>query len=119
MSESTQHKLNRVRSPRVQITYDVETGGAAEKKEIPFIVGILAPLSGKSEKALPPVRDRKMVQIDRDNFSKVMESIEPRVAFEVPRTLPGSGATLSVGIKFKDLDGFDPDAVLQLSLIHI
>ena len=113
MSESTQHKLNRVRSPRVQITYDVETGGAAEKKEIPFIVGILAPLSGKSEKALPPVRDRKMVQIDRDNFNKVMESIEPRVAFEVPRTLPGSGASLSVGIKFKDMDAFDPVAVLQ------
>ena len=89
MAESTQHKLSRVRTPRVQITYDVETGGAAEKKEIPFIVGILAPLSGKSEKVLPPVRDRKMVQIDRDNFNKVMESIEPRVAFEIPKTLPG------------------------------
>jgi|TARA_B110000037_G_scaffold22598_1_gene25452 type VI secretion system protein ImpC len=112
MSESTQHKLSRVRSPRVQITYDVETGGALEKKEIPFIVGILAPLAAKSEKVLPPVRDRKLVNVDRDNFNKYMESVEPRVAFEVPRTLPNGDSTMMVDIKFTHIDDFDPVAVV-------
>lgn len=112
MSNSMQHKLSRVRPPRVQITYDVETGGALEKKELPFIVGIIAPLSDKSDKKLPPLRDRKMVQIDRDNFNKVLESIEPRVKFDVTNTLTGEG-DLSVNIPFKHIDDFDPISVVQ------
>lgn len=113
MSNSIQHKLSRVRPPRVQITYDVETGGALEKKEIPFIVGVIAPLSAKSDKVLPPLRDRKMVQIDRDNFNKVLESIEPRVKFNVPNTLPGESGELSVNVPFMHIDDFDPVVVVQ------
>lgn len=112
MSNSIQHKLSRVRPPRVQITYDVETGGALEKKEIPFIVGIIAPLSAKSDKALPPLRDRKMVQIDRDNFNKVLESIEPRLKFSVPSTLPGESGQMAVNVAFQHIDDFDPVAVV-------
>ena len=74
MSESTQHKLDRVRPPRVQITYDVEVGDAIAKKELPFIVGVLADLSGQPAQALPKVRDRKFVEIDRDNLNDVLAS---------------------------------------------
>jgi len=112
MSDSIQHKLSRVRPPRVQITYDVHTGGALEKKEIPFVVGIMAPLSAKSKKAQPPLSERKLVQIDRDNFNKVLDSICPRVAFEVPNTLTGSGK-LMVSVEFNHIDDFDPVAVVQ------
>lgn len=111
MSNSIQHKLSRVRPPRVQITYDVETGGALEKKEIPFILGVIAPLSAKSDKVLPPLRDRKMVQIDRDNFNKVLESVEPRLKYSVPNTLEGSGQ-LSVNVPFMHIDDFDPVVVV-------
>lgn len=111
MSNSIQHKLSRVRPPRVQITYDVETGGAIEKKEIPFIVGVIADLSAKSDKKLPPMRERKMVSIDRDNFNKVMESIEPRVKFDVPNTL-GDGGKLGVNVPFYNIDDFDPVTVV-------
>ena len=113
MSNSVQHKLSRVRPPRVQITYDVETGGALEKKEIPFIVGVIAPLSAKSDKVLPPLRDRKMVQIDRDNFNKVLESVEPRVKFSVNNTLPGESGELAVNVPFMHIDDFDPVTVVQ------
>ncbi|UAA40641.1 type VI secretion system contractile sheath large subunit [Paraneptunicella aestuarii] len=113
MSNSIQHKLSRVRPPRVQITYDVETGGAIEKKELPFIVGIIAPLSAKSDKKMPPLRDRKMVQIDRDNFNKVMESIEPRLKYSVPNTLPGEKEPMQVNVAFHHIDDFDPVAVVN------
>ena len=76
MAESLQHKLDRVRRPRVQITYDVETGGAMEKKELPFVVGVLADLSGQPKEALKPMKDRKYVPIDRDNFNAVLEKAE-------------------------------------------
>lgn len=112
MSNSIQHKLSRVRPPRVQITYDVETGGALEKKEIPFILGVIAPLSAKSDKALPPLRDRKMVQIDRDNFNKVLESVEPRLKLSVPNTLESTGQ-LSVNVAFTHIEDFDPVAVVS------
>lgn len=113
MSDSIQHKLSRVRPPRVQITYDVETGGALEKKEIPFVVGIIAPLSGKSTKPSVPMAEKKMVYIDRDNFNKVLDSITPRVAFEVPNTLPGGSGTMMVSVDFNHIDDFDPVAVTQ------
>ncbi len=113
MSDSIQHKLSRVRPPRVQITYDVETGGALEKKEIPFVVGIIAPLSGKSTKPQIPMAEKKMVYIDRDNFNKVLDSINPRVAFEVPNTLPDGAGQLQVAVDFNHIDDFNPVAVLQ------
>lgn len=113
MSDSIQHKLTRVRPPRVQITYDVETGGALEKKEIPFVVGIIAPLSGKSTKPQIPMAEKKMVYIDRDNFNKVLDSINPRVAFDVPNTLPDGAGQLPVSVDFNHIDDFNPVAVLK------
>ena len=114
MSNSIQHKLSRVRPPRVQITYDVETGGALEKKELPFIVGIIADLSGSkaNEKVL---RDRKMINIDRDNFNKVLESIQPTIkAGDINNTLDGSGTeSFNVDIAFKHIDDFDPIRVVE------
>lgn len=114
MAESTQHKLSRVRPPRVQITYDVEIGDAIEKKELPYIVGIMSDLSGKPAEALPPVKDRKFVEIDRDNFQDVLSSINPRVAFRVPNKLqPDSNDFLNVELRFKHLDDFGPVEVLN------
>lgn len=113
MAESTQHKLDRIRTPRVHITYDVETGGAIEKKELPFIVGILADLSGKPDKPLPKVKDRKFVEIDRDNFNDVLASIQPRLAFQVDNKLKDDNTKLNVELRFKHIDDFEPVSVLK------
>ena len=113
MTESTQHKLDRVRPPRVQITYDVEIGNAIEKKELPFIVGIMADLSGKPEKALPKVKDRKFVEIDRDNFNDVLAAIRPRLAFQVNNALAGDGSKLNVELTFANMEDFDAVNVLK------
>ena len=83
MPESLQHKLDRVRAPRVHITYDVEIGDAIEMKEIPFVVGVLADLSGKPDQSLPKMKDRKFIEIDRDNFDQVLEGMSPRLAYRV------------------------------------
>src|SRR5437868_15219002 len=111
MAESTQHKLDRVRPPRVQITYDVETGGAIEKRELPFVMGVLADLSGKPSEPLPPVKDRKFVYIDRDNFNDVMSAIGPRLAIRVENRLQADGDPLNVELKFKNFDDFNPVAL--------
>lgn len=114
MAESTQHKLDRVRPPRVQITYDVEIGNAIEKKELPFIVGVLADLSGKPVEALPPVKDRKFVEIDRDNFNDVLAAIEPRLAFRVPNKLvKDSKDQLNIELTFKNMDDFGPVEIIN------
>ena len=114
MAESTQHVLSRVRPPRVQITYDVEIGDAIEKKELPFVVGVLADLSGKPAEALPPVRDRKFVEIDRDNFNEVLASIEPRLAIRTPNRLkPDANDNLNIELKFKHMDDFGPVEVIN------
>jgi type VI secretion system protein ImpB len=114
MAESTQHVLSRVRPPRVQITYDVEIGDAIEKKELPFVVGVLADLSGKPAEALPPVRDRKFVEIDRDNFNEVLASIEPRLAIRVANRLkPDANDNLNIELKFKHMDDFGPVEVIN------
>src|ERR1035438_3479099 len=84
MAESLQHKLDRVRRPRVHITYDVETGGALKKTELPFVVGVLADLSGQPKEALAPFKERKAVYIDRDNFNQVLARANPRLALRVP-----------------------------------
>jgi type VI secretion system protein ImpB len=85
--ESLQKKIGRVRPPRVQITYDVETGGAIEKKELPFVVGVLADLSGQPDKPLPAVKDRNFVEVDRDNFDKVLAKMAPRLVFKTDNKL--------------------------------
>jgi type VI secretion system protein ImpB len=111
--ESLQHKLDRVRSPRVQITYDVEIGDAIEMKEIPFVVGVLADLSGKPDEPLPRVKDRKFVEIDRDNFNNVLAAMKPRVAFKVENKLTGDDTKLAVELRFNSLDDFHPQQVVQ------
>jgi type VI secretion system protein ImpB len=110
--ESLQHKLDRVRSPRVQITYDVEIGGAIENKEIPFVAGVLADLSGKPSDPLPKLKDRKFVEIDRDNFNRVLDGMKPRVAFKVDNKLGGKDdSQIGVELKFKSMDDFHPEQV--------
>jgi type VI secretion system protein ImpB len=114
MAESTQHKLDRVRPPRVQITYDVEIGDAIEKKELPFIVGMLADLSGNPAQPLPPVKDRKFVEIDRDNFDDVLAAISPRLTFRVPNKLvKDSKDQLNIELVFKNMDQFGPVEIIQ------
>lgn len=113
MPESLQHKLDRVRPPRVQITYDVETGGAIQKKELPFVVGVLADLSGKPAEPLPKLKERKFVEIDRDNFNDVLGSISPRLALQVENKLSKDGGTTPVELYFHHLDDFGPINVIQ------
>ncbi len=113
--ESTQHKLDRVRPPRVQITYDVETGGAIEMKELPFVVGVMADLSGKPEEALPHLKDRKrkFVEIDRDNFNEVLKGMKPRLAYKVDNKLTNDDTKMGVELRFSDVDDFAPEQVAQ------
>jgi type VI secretion system protein ImpB len=113
MPESTQHKLDRVRPPRVQITYDVEIGDAIVMKELPFVVGIMADLSGQPEEPLPPLKQRKYVEIDRDNFNDIMKAIGPRLALRVDNKLAGDGEKLSAVLNFSNLDDFSPLNVLK------
>jgi type VI secretion system protein ImpB len=111
--ESQQHKLDRVRAPRVQITYDVEIGDAIEMKEIPFVMGILSDLSGKPDEPLPKLKDRKFVDIDRDNFNNVLEGMKPRLAYKVDNKLSGDDSKMAVELRFKSLDDFRPENVAQ------
>jgi type VI secretion system protein ImpB len=113
MAESTQHKLDRVRRPRVHITYDVETGGAIAMKELPFVMGILADLSGKPDEPLPRLRDRKFVEIDRDNFNDVMRGMKPRLAFRVDNKLTNDDTKLGVELRLNNMDDFTPEGVVQ------
>ncbi len=113
MAESTQHKLSKLRPPRVQITYDVEIGDDVQMKELPLVVGVMSDLSGESEKDKGTLRKRKFVEIDGDNFSEVMESIEPKIEINVPNKLTEKGGTMNLGIKFKNMDDFDPYHVVQ------
>ena len=109
--ESLQHKLDRVRAPRVHITYDVEIGDAIEMKEIPFVVGVLGDFSGKPEEPLPKLKDRKLVEIDRDNFNSVLAGISPRLAFKVDNKLTDDDTRIPVELKFKSMDDFHPEQV--------
>lgn len=112
-SESLQHKLDRVRRPRVQITYDVETGGAMQKVELPFVVGVMADLSGQPKEALKPLKERKFVPIDRDNFNDVLSKAAPRLALKVQNRLTGDDSKLAVELNFKNLDDFEPAKVAE------
>ncbi|HMP02990.1 MAG TPA: type VI secretion system contractile sheath small subunit, partial [Gemmatales bacterium] len=112
-SESHQKKLDRVRRPRVQITYDVETNGAMVKKELPFVVGVLADLSGQPKEALPPVKERQFKSVDRDNFNDYLANCAPRVATRVQNKLTDEDAKLAVELNFKSMDDFEPARVAE------
>lgn len=113
MAESVQHKLNRVRKPRVHLTYDVETEGSEVKRELPFVVGVMGDFSGKPYEPLKPLKDRKFTQIDRDNFDDVLARMTPGAQFKVDNTLTGDGSQLAVDLKFKSMDDFEPGAVVD------
>lgn len=116
--ESTQHKLDRVRKPRVHLTYDVETGGAIEMKELPFVVGVLADLTAQplvdDEGKKVAVKNRKFVNVDRDNFNEVLGGAKPAVNLRVTNKLSNEeGAQLSVGLQFRNMDDFEPEQVVR------
>lgn len=109
---SSQKFIARNRAPRVQIEYDVELYGAEKKIQLPFVMGVLADLSGKPAEPLPPVADRKFLDIDVDNFDSRMKAMKPRAAFQVPNTLTGEG-NLNVELTFESMDDFSPAAVAR------
>jgi type VI secretion system protein ImpB len=111
--ESTQKKLSRVRPPRVQITYDVEIGDAIENKELPFVLGVLGDYSGQSKEPLPKLKDRKFVQIDRDNFDEVLKGMAPRLTFKADNKLKDDGSQMSVELNFESLADFEPQNVVN------
>jgi type VI secretion system protein ImpB len=114
VAESIQKKLDRVRPPRVQITYDVEIGDAIQMKELPFVMGIMADLGGKSLVDPGKVKDRRFVEIDRDNFNDIMASIAPRMEAAVPNKLSGEeGGKMKVELDFKHIDDFEPMSVIN------
>ncbi|MGC4054508.1 MAG: type VI secretion system contractile sheath small subunit [Paludibaculum sp.] len=115
MAESLQHKLDRVRSPRVHITYDVETGGAIEKKELPFVMGVFGDFTGMPEEPLPRLKDRKFVEVSLDNFDNVLAAMKPHLAFSVENKLsedPNAGQ-LKVDLRFQSMDDFEPANVAK------
>ena len=111
--ESIQHKINRIRPPRVQITYDVEIGGAIELKELPFVVGVMGDFVGKPEEPLAPVKQRKFVEIDRDNFDQVLAGMKPRLAYTTENNMQDYGSKMGVELKFNSIEDFEPDNVVQ------
>jgi len=113
MSDSLQHTLDRVRRPRVQVTYDVDTGGALEKKELPLVVGVLGDLSGQPAEPNAPLKERKFVPIDRDNFDEVLAKSKPRVATRVTNRLTDDNSELPVELTFDSLEDFEPEQVAR------
>lgn len=111
--ESVHKKLARVRKPRVHITYDVEVGNAIEQKELPFVVGVLADLTGNPKDPLPKIKERKFVEIDRDNFNQVLAGVKPRLTFKVPNRLADDDSQLGIELQFRNMDDFGPEAVAQ------
>lgn len=113
MSGSVHDKLSRVRKPRVHITYDVETEGAVVQKELPFVMGVLGDFSGNPTEPLKPLKDRKFVQIDRDNFNDIMARMTPGLNIKVENTIAGDGSEMAVDLKFKSMDDFEPGKIAQ------
>ena len=113
--ESTQHKLDRVRPPRVQITYDVEVGDAIEVKELPFVLGVMGDFTGQPTEPLPRVKDRKFVEVTPDNFDTVLENMKPHLAFSVENKLSEDpdAPKLKVDLNFKSMDDFSPENVAR------
>src|SRR5215467_797757 len=115
MPESLQHKLDRVRSPRVHITYDVETGGAIEKKELPFVMGVFGDFTGQPEEPLPKLKDRKFVEVNPDNFDSVLAAMKPHLSFSVENKIsddPDAGQ-VKVDLRFRSMDDFEPAQVAR------
>ncbi|MBH0000351.1 MULTISPECIES: type VI secretion system contractile sheath small subunit [Pseudoalteromonas] len=110
---SIHDKLKRVRKPRVHITYDVETEGAAVKKELPFVVGVMGDFSGDNADALKPLKDRRFIQIDRENFNDVLKRMSPSLNLLVDNTLNDDGSQFDVKLNFKSIDDFEPAAVVN------
>jgi type VI secretion system protein ImpB len=113
--QSTQHKLDRVRPPRVHVTYDVEVGDAIELKELPFVMGVLGDFTGQPESPLPKLKDRKFVEVNPDNFDSVLEGMKPHLAFSVENKLsedPEAGQ-IKVDLRFKSLEDFEPEQVAR------
>jgi type VI secretion system protein ImpB len=113
MSESIHDKLKRVRKPRVHITYDVETNGAVQEKELPFVMGVMGDYSGDNTENKKALKDRKFSQIDRDNFNQVMSNIAPQVSMKVENTLENDGSEMSVNLEFKDMEDFEPQNIVE------
>ena len=112
--ESTQHKLDRVRSPRVHITYDVEIGDAIELKELPFVMGVLGDFTGQPTQPLPALKDRKFVEVNPDNFDQVLEGVNPHISYSVANKLSDDpNAQLKVDLSFKKLEDFEPEQVAK------
>jgi type VI secretion system protein ImpB len=113
MSGSVHSKLNRVRKPRVHITYEVETDGAQIVRELPFVVGVMGDFSGDPTQPLRPMADRKFTQIDRDNFNDVMARMAPGLNIKVENTLADDGSEMALNLKFNSMDDFDPARVVD------
>ena len=111
--ESIHSKLSRVRKPRVHITYDVETEGNAVKKELPFVVGVMGDFAGHNTQALKPLKDRRFVQIDRDNFDEVLKRMNPKLNFKVENKLAADGSEFAVDLQFKSMQDFEPAAIVR------
>jgi len=111
--ESVQKRLQKIRPPRVQLTYDVEIGDAIEAKELPFVVGVLGDFAAQSKEPQGKVRDRKFVNIDMDNFDDVMEGMAPRTAYRVKNRLSPEGGEIGVDIEFRKFEDFRPESVVQ------
>jgi type VI secretion system protein ImpB len=114
-SNSTQHKLDRVRPPRVHVTYDVEVGDAIEMKELPFVLGVLGDFTGQPEQPLPRLRERKFVEVNPDNFDQVLEGMKPHLSFSVENKLSEDpdAAQLKIDLHFKNMEDFEPEAVAK------
>ena len=110
--QSVQKRLQKVRPPRVQLTYDVEIGDGVEQKELPFVVGVVADLAGQSLVDQSKLRDRKFVNVDRDNIDDVMKAVQPRAAFQVENKLDERGGTFGIDLTFTSMESFSPDAVV-------
>ena len=111
--ESVQKKLQRIRPPRVQLTYDVEVGDGKESKELPFVVGVMGDFSAASELEKTKLKDKKFINVDLDNIDEVMESLAPRAAFQVENTLTEEGGRMSVDLTFNSMEDFRPEQVVQ------
>ena len=111
--DSVQKRLEKVRPPRVQLTYDVEIGDAIEQKEIPFVTGVLADFTGQRDASLPKLKDRKFVSVDMDNFDEVMSGMTPKASFRVKNELSPAGGEFAVNLAFNSFDDFRPESVVQ------
>ena len=112
-NDSVQKRLNRVRAPRVQMTYDVEIGDAMENKELPFVVGVVGDFGGKSDVEKMRLKERKFINIDSGNFDEVLSGVEPVARFQVPNQLSGDDSSFNVELRFKAMSDFRPEAIVR------